>query len=175
MPVSDLLPYLLPVISALLGGSVGGVVGGFAGAYANGRVRRKEEEEARDRERDGLLRLIDAEVYFNESQLRQFAENPVFLHTAKVSSLRTTYWDSANARLAQLLAEEHFKAASAYYLHIYVTKDATEDERRGASDSILRNVDQVIAVGRSVREHGQRYLKRPDHIAKRDKDALPQP
>ena len=41
---------------------VGAIVGGFAGAVATGLVRAWQDRKARDREREGLLLLIDAEV-----------------------------------------------------------------------------------------------------------------
>ena len=63
MTVSGLLIFL-PILSAIIG------------AWANSWYRNREAKKAEDREREGLLRIIDAEVYENNRLLKHMIAEP---------------------------------------------------------------------------------------------------
>ncbi len=67
MTVSGLLIFL-PILSAF--------VGAIIGAWANSWYRNREAKKAEDREREGLLRIIDAEVYENNRLLKDMIAEP---------------------------------------------------------------------------------------------------
>jgi hypothetical protein len=143
---------------------IGAIIGAIIGAFANGLYRDWQEKEAQDRERKGLLRLIDAEIFFNTSFYRQFKVNSPFIGAQSVDALRTEYWDSANARLAQLLPDNHMKVLTTYYFFVYLTKSTIKDERSDDSAGIVvGQLDTIMNAGRTAREYGQRYLKDPDY------------
>lgn len=62
------LIVFLPLVAAF--------VGAIIGAWANSWYRNREAKKAEDRERDGLLLLIHAELHHNVSLLMALVDNP---------------------------------------------------------------------------------------------------
>jgi hypothetical protein len=94
MAVIDLL-NLLPIIVAAL-----------IGAYANGLYRDHQDKQAREREGEGLLRIIDAELYENNRLLRNIKESADIAKYPSQSHLSTDAWDQSRARLGQFLSRD---------------------------------------------------------------------
>lgn len=178
MSGSALLPYL-PLVGAVLGG----VIGGFVGAYTNGRVRAKEEQEALDRERRGLLLLIDAEVYSHVISLENLQEKLGSGQQTKVAKLnllatpRSEDWDRSKERLAQLLPTGHMKDLIIYYKAlkdiVAITSRAETEQYRGRLLAELGT--PLIAQAKAIREHGKNYLEELPNYSEPGFDALPSP
>ena len=152
------LIVLLPLVGAILGA----IVGAVGGAWANNWYRDREAKKAEDREREGLLRLIDSEILFNGPFFRQFRDDPSFLTPHVADTLRTESWNNTNARLGQLLPADHMRILSGYYFHIYMTKTVVKDERVDNS-VVVNQLNTILRDGGSARKYGQRYLKDPDY------------
>ncbi len=109
MTVSGLLIFL-PILSTF--------VGAIIGAWANSWYRNREAKKAEDREREGLLRIIDAEVYENNRLLKDMIAEP---HIADKypsrTALNTAVWDDSRTKLSQLLAtdQEHIVHLTRHY------------------------------------------------------------
>jgi hypothetical protein len=163
----------LPLIGAVLGA----VVGGFVGAFANGWIRDHQEKEAQDRERKGLLTLIDAEVHSHiiawgnlKEELDARKEEPIKpafkVDPNILATPRTEDWDRFKDRLAQLLEPGHMKDLIIYYkvLKDVVALTSHEPAERYRADVLSALSEPLIAQGNAIREHGKKYLKRlPDY------------
>lgn len=116
MPISDLLPYL-PYVTPFLSGAFGA----FVGASWNSRIRKKEVREAEKREREGLLRLVDSEIYENMRLLEGIITDP---HVAdkypSQSALSTVVWDGSRITLSELLSmdQDHIFHLTRHYLMV---------------------------------------------------------
>jgi hypothetical protein len=162
MARSDLI-VLLPIVAA--------IAGAFFGAAANGLVGAWQSWRFRVRERKGLLRLLDGEIYYNETLLKQLKKNPSLIVWSSMGSLRSGNWDSAKTRLAQLIDLEHTKALNTYYSHVKTLVDAIDHSRSSDENkvaAVLAGVEPATRHGRNARRYGQRYLKDPNFV-----DAVP--
>jgi hypothetical protein len=73
---------------------IGAVVGGVVGAWANSWYRGREAQKADDRERESLLRIIDAEVYENMRLLKDMRTDPdISEKYPSRAALSTDVWD----------------------------------------------------------------------------------
>jgi hypothetical protein len=73
---------------------IGAVVGGVVGAWANSWYRGREARKADDRERESLLRIIDAEVYENMRLLKDMRTDPgISEKYPSRAALSTDVWD----------------------------------------------------------------------------------
>ena len=90
-------------LNSLLSGGIGGVLVLLLSIAYSG----WEAKKAEDREREGLLRMIDAEVYENDRLLKDMIAEP---HIADKypsrAALNTAVWDDSRIRLSQLLATD---------------------------------------------------------------------
>jgi hypothetical protein len=97
------------VLEVLLSGAAGGVVILLLDVVFRWLAVWRNRAE----ERKSLLRLIDAEVYFNSYRLKGLAESSsISTIVNNVSILRNDNWDTCKLRLAQLLTTDlnHMKA-----------------------------------------------------------------
>lgn len=105
------LIVFLPLVAAF--------VGAIVGAFANGLYRDWQDKKAKDRERDGLLLLIHAELHFNEVLLALLNESPRrtegLIKDPYFKIIQTETWTSSRVPLAELLNWDHMAALVMYY------------------------------------------------------------
>jgi hypothetical protein len=105
------LTLLLGVItaSAALGGALLGAITGYV-------FRELEELLRRERERKGLLTLVDLETRHNAELLRDYEKNKEWITDQSRGTLSTRAWDDTRVRLSQLLKDtELFSELAKYY------------------------------------------------------------
>jgi hypothetical protein len=122
------LPLLAAIVSTLIG------------AYANGWYRDRQDKKAREREREGLLRIIDPELYENIRLLRGIEKNADLAKYPSQSHVSTDAWNQSRARVAGA------------------------DESGKNLLSILAN--RALAAGETARNRGEKYIgSLPDYHA----------
>ena len=162
----------LAVVSAI--GSLG--VGAFIGAVASHLLRERADRKQSERERVGLLRLINLDIILNEN-LRLDVEDKLgsdtdYLSKAAVNDLskaavnavknaranfRTDAWEDSRVRLAKLLPAEDFKRLSEYYVELAETQDSLSrillyPESTGVQYVAARQVETLYVSGERVHE-----------------------
>jgi hypothetical protein len=78
------------------------IISAFSGAWANGWYRDQEVKKALERELEGLLYLIDAELYDNELKLQALIRGPNLIEYPSLIAPTTEDWNQAKHRLTQL-------------------------------------------------------------------------
>jgi hypothetical protein len=174
------LPLVAAIVSALLG------------AYANGWYRDRQDKKAREREREGLLRIIDAELYENIRLLREIAKNADLAKYPSQSHVSVDAWNQSRARLAESLSEnqDHIFAFNRHYALVVRIRATLEDpealknslsrkERRnlGVQDAVSRAdergknllsilANRALTAGENARSKGEKYIgPLPDYHA----------
>ena len=170
MSIADLMPYL-PLAGAVVGANIG--------AFANGLYRDWQDRKAQRRERDGLLRIIDSEVYENNAVLEGMIDYPGLADQyPSRAAVVTDAWDQAQGRMAQLLPSDHFTLLVRHYASVrrirVVLKDpeAPTSKRKGKDMRVkLENVKKkrLVALsalansayqdGEAIRQKGKKYIK----------------
>jgi len=140
---------------------IGAVVGGIVGAWANSWYRGQEAQKADDRERESLLRIIDAEVYENMRLLKDMRTDPFVLvrHYASVRRIRALLSDPDAPLSAKSKHERRTRTANI---------------RRDRLKLLSRLANLAYLDGKEIREKGKRYIgDLPDYflLAERDADA----
>jgi len=175
MSGSGLLVFL-PLVAA--------IVGAIIGAYANGWYRDRQDKKAREREREGLLRIIDAELYENIRLLRGIAKNADLAKYPSQSHMSTDAWNQSRARLGEFLSEDrdHIFALNRHYTLVVRIRATLEDpeplkdslsrkERRNRSvqDEVTRAdergknllsilANRALVAGEKARNKGGKYI-----------------
>jgi hypothetical protein len=99
---------------------VGAVVGAVFGAFANGLYRDWQDKKARDREREGLMLLIGAEIAGHQEAFKDAHIRKGILGR---NTFSTEVWDESRVRLAQLLSTDHMTAVTRYYAELVKVRD----------------------------------------------------
>jgi len=175
-------------LSTLLEGALGGA-GVLLLSVFYGRI---ETARNRRREREGLLRIIDAEVYENNRLLRVIRENPDLAKYPSLFALSTDAWDQCRTRLSELLSkdQDHVFVLVRHYALVVRIRALLEDpdalaaglsrkERRGRTvrervadaegerHNLLSTLaNRALSDGEEVRRKGERYIGAlPDYYA----------
>lgn len=155
------------------------LIGVIVGAVATGLVRAYQDWMGRRRERKGLLRIIDAEVYENNEVLKEMITDPDLAeqYPSRRAALSANAWQQSRARLAQLLRPDHIKSLVAHYASIsrimatlgdrnVPTKGRSKEDKVKAANvrkkryvllSSLANLAWL--EGKNVRQKGKKYIK----------------
>ncbi len=144
------LPLLAATVSALIG------------AYANGQYRDWQDKKARDREREGLLRIIDAELYENIRLLRGIAKSADLAKYPSQSHVSTDAWNQSRARLGEFLSKDqhHIFALNRHYalvVRIRATLKDPEALKNSLNRRERRNRGMQDAVA-GANERGENLL-----------------
>jgi DNA-binding transcriptional MerR regulator len=146
----------------------------------------------RRRERIGLLRVIDAEVYENNEVLKLMITDPDLAeqYPSRRVSLSTNAWEQHSARLAQLLRREHIRSLVAHYASISRIKAALEDrnatikaktrEQKAKAADIRKKRYVLLSSlanlawleGEAIRKQGKKYIGTlPDYFGTAEREA----
>jgi hypothetical protein len=175
---------------------IGAVVGGVVGAWANSWYRGWEAQKADDRERESLLRIIDAEVYENMRLLKDMRTDPdISDKYPSRAALSTDVWDQSWSSLSRLLSkdQDHIFALVRHYASVrrigallsdpdaplsakskHVRRTKTANIRRDRLKLLSRLANLAYLDGKEIREKGKRYIgDLPDYflLAERYADA----
>jgi hypothetical protein len=143
------LIVFLPLVAAF--------VGAIIGAWANSWYRDREAKKAEDRERMGLLLLIDLEVHDNNQRLHDCIKDEARLFDLlSINKPRTDIWDGSAARLTQLLTPLEVRALALYYRQIAEILEAIESSATPRHESIAAILSKAgsraIELGDETRE-----------------------
>ena len=148
-----------PAVAALLGALLGAVVTQVVRQYFDRRQRQKELE--------GLLRLLDGERYRNHYILEYFWENPERITEAGEYVLRLAQWDASKARLARLLSDDtQFADIAKYYENLRTLNDfrrdpvTSEARRQESGHKLLPN---LLELSNLTRKHIRSHI--PDSVS----------
>ena len=150
MAVSGLLVFL-PLLSAF--------VGAIIGAYANSWYRDREAKKARDRERSGLLWLLDSEIVWNRVTLN--ADKATYNDIT--TRLKQDVWQETRSELAKLLPPTLFRDIVRYYAHLnfhihtYEGMDPTELEDV-LEESSRATGSEITRLGDAIRTRSRVYI-----------------
>jgi hypothetical protein len=174
------LPLLAAIVSTLIG------------AYANGWYRDRQDKKAREREREGLLRIIDPELYENIRLLRGIEKNADLAKYPSQSHVSTDAWNQSRARLGEFLFEDQdyiFALNRHYALVVRIgatledpeelkqslsrrdRRDRTMRARVAGADESGKNLlsilaNRALAAGETARNRGEKYIgSLPDYHA----------
>ncbi len=126
---------------------VGAVLGAIVGALANGWYRDREAKKAEDREREGLLRLIDLEVQYNKLQLHIGIKGEARLFDLlSINKPSTDIWDRSAVRLTQLLTPIEASALAVYYKEIAKILNAIEASATPRHEAIVSTLSKAGSV-----------------------------
>jgi hypothetical protein len=142
---------------------VGAVVGAVFGAFANGLYRDWQDKKARDREREGLVRLIAAEVATNNAAfttLTKAANIELDLRTA----VRTTVWDESKVSLAQLMPANYIAQLTEYYTVISVALHDLASSGGQLSFNDMRRVSNLRRLGDHVLSNAEENINDPGFV-----------
>lgn len=156
---SDLLAFL-PAVGGICA-IVGAIIGGYIGAWRNGKVRDRQDEEARDRELKGLSTLLSGEYAYNRVLLETFIQDPDFINLPSFTNLQTDVWVGSRVRLATFLTAEHIAALTQYYWCIQSILDTIDDDVLPAEERAKAVVDYARTAekyGKSAMQHGSKYI-----------------
>lgn len=103
------------VLSAL---GLGALVGGVGGAFATHLLGARRERRRERRERDGLLRLVQAEMARNSVASEMFETHPTVVAQGRYPSVVKETWEDVRVRLVQLLPEDDFETILGYYVTV---------------------------------------------------------
>ncbi len=162
-------------------------VGGLVGALAAGGVRSWQDGKARDRERYGLLRIIDTEVADNHENLKGIfqvwktyqearttgtmsaheAYGGLFRYLAQdfaTNQLRLEQddWKENKAKLAQLIPPDQLDALVDHYKFTALVADIVNDKDRPPNEKVGRlqgNVTAAIAKAELARRKIEDYIR----------------
>lgn len=110
------------------------IISAFSGAWANGWYRDQEVKKALERELEGLLYLIDAELYDNELKLQALIRGPNLIKYPSLVAPTTEDWNQAKHRLTQLkLPARDIASLVAYYQVAQKLTNAVHDSKEWAS------------------------------------------
>lgn len=168
MTTSGLIVFL-PLVAAFIGAVIG--------AFANGLYRDWQDRKARDRERKGLLTLVDAEIDDNRLTL-QNAHRLTTSYPPMVPPLNQTLriegWTDGKVRLAQLLPTSHIQAIVRYYDLVFqlrtLAEAFTEDLAQipantrpphGFFEPLQRLISRTRVAGENVTVLNQPYIASP--------------
>jgi len=173
---------------------VGAVVGGIVGAWANSWYRGREVQKAEDRERDSLLRIIDAEIYENMAVLKDMQTDPdISEKYPSRAALSTNVWDQSWPSLSRLLSrdQDHIFALVRHYASVRRISARLSDpdaplsarskhERRIKTADIRKKRLKLLSSlanlayldGKAIREKGTQYIGGlPDYYLMAERDA----
>ncbi len=160
------------------------LVGVVVGAVANGLYRDWQDKRTRTRERVGLLRIVDAEIYENNRLLQIIKKDPDLTKYPSMSSLSTSAWDQSRTRLADLLSkdQEHLFSLVRHYALIVRIRAALDDpevldnslSRKERRDKIIKTrvteakgsglsmvatlANRALSDGENARRKGEKYI-----------------
>ncbi len=160
------------------------LVGVVVGAVANGLYRDWQDKRTRIRERVGLLRIVDAEIYENNRLLQIIKKDPDLTKYPSMSSLSTSAWDQSRTRLADLLSkdQEHLFSLVRHYALIVRIRAALDDpevldnslSRKERRDKIIKTrvteakgsglsmvaimANRALSDGDNARRKGEKYI-----------------
>jgi hypothetical protein len=128
-------PVPLAVLTAVGTLGLGATVGTYVGAREAHRLREATEKERRDRERDGLLRLLYTEVSQNELNIAHVSneiDDPVIAKS--ILAMRGRYvnaeaWKALRVNLAQHLSSQHLAVLADYYKNVLLLEEVVTVER----------------------------------------------
>ena len=129
----------------LLSGLIGGLIVFGLTTWRDWRKTRKLIK----RKRNGLLRLIDIEVYQNIDRLEMIKKNPDIGEQYRAySELHTAHWDENRGRLAQLLSTDYIGVLVRYYglldrIGVNLGDEGKRTPRRVARN---KNMKEKVAV-----------------------------
>jgi hypothetical protein len=132
---------------------VGAVVGGIVGAWANSWYRDKEARKLREQEREGLLRLIHAEIRSNDDVLES---GKTYRDIA--SNLRTDVWDESKIKLAQLLPSDHIDLLNRYYNAVHIMRRNFALYTVEMSENIKKQIRDVRAIGDRTIANAEQFM-----------------
>lgn len=157
----------LPLVAAF--------VGAVIGAFANGLYRDWQDKKARERERRGLLILVDAEIKDNRMtlqhayQLASRYQQPIAARLHR--TLRTEGWTDGKVSLAQLLPTSHIQAIVRYYDLVFelqtlaeafsedlATLPADTNLPHGYFEPLRKLISQARLAGERVTELNHPYV-----------------
>lgn len=168
-------------------GGFGALLGAAVTFVATTVRDRRIRNELEARERAGLLRLIDTEVYVNTGKLRMIRDDPDIGEQYRAySELHTSHWDESRGRLVQLLPKDHTSLLARYYAMLHgigvnagdegrklTRKEGRDNQvqkqiaRRNAQRAKLLSVQarDALGYGEDVREKGREYIgDTPDYF-----------
>jgi hypothetical protein len=166
---------------------VAAAVGGLVGAMAAGGVRSWQDKKARDRERYGLLRIIDTEVAANHENLNGIfqvwkiyqeartkgtmsadeAYGGLFRYLAQdfaTNQLRLEQedWKENKAKLTQLIPTDLLDSLVEHYKFTTLVTDLVKDKDRPPNEKVGRlqgNVTAAIAKAELARRKIEEYIR----------------
>ena len=156
MTTSGLIVFL-PLVGAILGA----VVGAFCGAWVNSWYRDREAKNAEDRERYGLLLLINAELHHDEFILIELIDDPDKAQLDTHWSFPTDTWTGSKVRLVQLLPKDHFTALANYYSWLDTYADVWHDDRMSFDERIDEAkgfVSFTLLSSNAAKQLGAKYI-----------------
>lgn len=172
----------------------GAVLGGIVGAWANSLYRQWEAKKAEDRERESLLRIIDAEIYENMAVLKDMRREPdISEKYPSRAALSTDAWDQSWASLSRLLSkdQDHIFAMVRHYASVRRISAVLSDpdaplsakskhERRTKTTDIRKKRLNLLSSlanlayldGKAIREKSGQYIgDLPDYFLTAEQDA----
>ncbi len=143
----------------------GGFLGGLLVALINIVYTNRQARKSLERERDGLLQLIDGEIYRNLYLLLKFVKGGSDLAVFITFPPKTEVWDSSRTRLAQLLDTESLTELVGYYQQVeWILINAKntslpEDTRISYAKSVASD---PLSWGERARRTARQYREDPD-------------
>lgn len=149
---------------------------------------RRKAQEATEAERNGLLELLDLELYQNVDKLQMIRDNPDVGEQYRLyAELHTQIWDESKVRLVQMLPTEHRATLFRYYgllqrLGVTIGDKGTPKSRRVERKPLVRQrkavanarrenllsvyAREALEYGDKAREMGGEYIgSLPDYYA----------
>lgn len=174
--VADLVSAWGIELNTLLAGLIGALSVFMLTTYRDWR----REGRSIKRERNGLLRLTDMEIYQNVDKLEMMKDSPdIGQRYRAYSELHTSQWEESKSRLAQLLPTDHLGVLVRYYglldkigAHVgdegtpsprYVTRKPKVKKARTVARAERENLLSVLSregleIGGKARELGSKYI-----------------
>lgn len=159
-------------------GAVGALgVGGFVGSYAAHRLRERADGKREERERDGVLRLLLAEIKHNVEVVNTAQQDrPGLVGSPNLSYMKTETWRATRVRSTQLVPRELLGCLEDYYTPLETLLTLLKFEgpqRKSAGDRWLRAAlaerfgEEQVALDPPVR-----YAMRTLDAQRRAKDQI---
>ena len=166
--------YTCAVAEISIGDLILIIFSAFGGAWANSWYRDWEAKKAEDRERRGLLLLLDWEILDNDKRLHDDEGDQISLIAVlAIDRLRTESWDRSAARLTQLLPPFHVHTLAAYYSLIAEIQSTAESPTTPRDDYVeamlAERARQAVELGNAAR-----WLISHEHVKETDR-VLPVP
>jgi len=140
---------------------VGAVVGAIIGAFANGLYRGRQDKKARNRERNGLLKLIFDEIDSNGLEMKEMKRARTPAKTI-IDNLTTDVWDEQQGKLAAELPFEQLQLMTKYYRLVKSLKALPLAKDADLSADEQEIMHWAIVSGTNVMRFTQKYF--PEHF-----------